>query len=100
MCHSQLFHCLQNHRPLQVTPLTTFTAAVCFTSELLNTTNFICALALYRKLPELTAEDFSKIDVSQYSWIHFEASFLKPAKRHHYQTAFTHRVEVLKVTAG
>ena len=80
-----------------------FYGAFCFTSELLNTTNFICALnsdLLYRKLPELTAEDFSKIDVSQYSWIHFEASFLKPAKRHHYQTAFTHRAEVLKVTAG
>jgi ketohexokinase len=26
----------------------------------------------FRKLPELTAEDFSKIDVSQFGWIHFE----------------------------
>ena len=71
VCHSQLFHRLQNHRPL-----------------------------LYRKLPELTAEDFSKIDVSQFGWIHFEASFLQPAKSTITKLLSSHRVEVLKVTAG
>lgn len=29
-----------------------------------------------KNLPELTLDDFKKLDLSQYSWIHFEASAL------------------------
>lgn len=32
-----------------------------------------------KNLPELTLDDFKKLDLSQYSWIHFEASYLTGA---------------------
>jgi len=50
-----------------------------------------------RNLPELTLDDFKKLDLSQYSWIHFEVcsltdshrSYATNAKGHHWNFSFT-----------
>ena len=38
--------------------------------------SFFCVVHVFRNLPELSAEDFSEVDLSQYSWIHFEVRAL------------------------
>jgi sugar/nucleoside kinase (ribokinase family) len=54
-----------------------------------------------KNLPELTLDDFKKLDLSQYSWIHFEASYLAGAnafyatnaKAHHWTISLTSSVD-------